>query len=99
MPLTISVSVILNGTQVEHKSGILFTRFVQSMNVIYIYKWHCRCVCLSVCMYVCMSELNLRGLKSHDHETWHVGPLSDVDVHGLSGILIFGRVPPQAHAA
>ena len=56
-------------------------------------------VCLSVCLYVCMSALNLRGLKSHDHETWHVGPLSDVDVHGLSGILIFGRVPPQAHAA
>ena len=52
-----------------------------------------------VCLSVCMSELNLRGLKSHDHETWHVGPLSDVDVHGLSGILIFGRVPPQAHAA
>ena len=38
----------------------------------------------------------LRGLKSHDHETWHVGPLSDLDVHGLSGILIFGRVAPQA---
>ena len=35
-------------------------------------------------------------MKSHDHETWHVGPLSDVDVHGLSGILIFGRVAPQA---
>ncbi len=31
--LTISVSVILNGTQVEHKSDILFTRFVQSMNL------------------------------------------------------------------
>ena len=42
------------------------------------------------------AALNLRGLKSHDHETWHVGPLSDVDVHGLSGILIFGRVAPQA---
>ena len=40
--------------------------------------------------------LNLGDLKSHDHETWHVGPLSDVDVHGLSGILIFGRVVPQA---
>ncbi len=40
----------------------------------------------------------IRGLKSHDHETWHVGPLSDVDEHGLSGILIFDRVPPQAHA-
>ena len=54
---------------------------------------------MSVCMYVCLSALNLRGLKSHDHETWHVGPLSDVDVHGPSGILIFGRVAPQAHAA
>ena len=54
---------------------------------------------VSVCLSVCLSALNLRGLKSHDHETWHVGPLSDVDVHGLSGILIFGRVPPQAHAA
>ena len=53
-------------------------------------------VCLYVCLYVCMSELNLRGLKSHDHETWHVGPLSDLDVHGQSGILIFGRVAPQA---
>ncbi len=45
---------------------------------------------------VCLSALNLRGLKSHDHETWHVGPLSVLDVHGLCGILIFGRVAPQA---
>ena len=52
----------------------------------------CMYVCMSVCLYVCMSALNLRGLKSHDYETWHVGPLSDVDVHGLIGILIFGRV-------
>ncbi len=51
---------------------------------------------VSVCMSVYMSVLNLRGLKSHDHETWHVGPLSDVDVHGPSEILIFGRVTPQA---
>ena len=43
-------------------------------------------VCLSVCMSVCMSALNLRGLQSHDNETWHVGPLSDLDVHGPSGI-------------
>ncbi len=43
-----------------------------------------------------LSALNLRGLKSHDHETWHVGPLSILDVHGLSGISIFGRVAPQA---
>ncbi len=43
-----------------------------------------------------MYPLNLRGLKSHDHETLHVGPLSDLDVHGSSGILIvFGRVAPQ----
>ena len=55
-------------------------------------------VCLYVCMYVCLSALNLRGLKSHDHETWHVGPLSDLDVHGLFGILIYGRIAPQAHA-
>ena len=57
---------------------------------------------LSVCVFVCLSvylfPLNLRGLKSHDHEIWHVGPLSDVDVHGLSVILIFRRMPPQAHA-
>ena len=52
-----------------------------------------------LCMYVCLFPLNLRGLKSHDHETWHVGPLSDLDVHGPIGILIFGRVAPQAHAA
>ncbi len=39
-----------------------------------------------------MSALNLRGLKSHDHETRHIGPLSDIDVHGSSGMLIFGRV-------
>ena len=45
-----------------------------------------------------MSALNLRGLKSHDHETWHVGPLSYLDVHGPSEILIFGRVTPQVHA-
>ena len=56
-------------------------------------------VCLYVCMSVCLSALNLRGLKSHDHETWHVGPLSDLDVHGPSGILIFGRVAPHAHSA
>ncbi len=40
--------------------------------------------------------LNLRGFKSHDNETWHVGPLSDLDVHGLFGILIYGRIGPQA---
>ena len=60
------------------------------------------CFCFGVvfvCLFVCVFPLNLRGLKSHDNETWHVGPLSDVDVHGLSGILIFGRVAPQAHAA
>ncbi len=50
-------------------------------------------------MFVCLFPFNLGDLKSHDHETWHVGPISDVDVHGRSGILIFGRVPPQAHAA
>ena len=54
---------------------------------------------VSVCLSVCLFPLNLRSLKSHDHETWHVGPLSDVDVHGLSGILIFGRVAPQVLAA
>ncbi len=53
----------------------------------------------SVCVFVCLSALNLQGLKSHDHETWHVGSLSDLDVHGPSGILIFGRVAPQVHAA
>ncbi len=36
--------------------------------------------------------LNLRGLKSHDHETWHVGPISDLELHRPSAILIFGRV-------
>ncbi len=56
-------------------------------------------VSVSVCLSVCMSALNLRSLKSHDHETWHEGPLSDLDVHGLSGISIFGRVAPQAHVA
>ncbi len=40
---------------------------------------------------------NLRGLKSHDHETWHVGPLSDLELHGPSGILIFDRVAPHVH--
>ena len=59
----------------------------------------CLFVCLFVCLSVCLFSLNLRSLKSHDPETWHVGPLGDVDLHGLSGILIFGRVPPQARAA
>ncbi len=35
--------------------------------------------------------LNLGDLKSHDHETRHVGPLSYLDVDGPSGILILGR--------
>ncbi len=50
-------------------------------------------------MSVCLSALNLRGLTSHDHETWHVGPLSDLDVQGPSEILISGRDAPQALAA
>ena len=57
---------------------------------------------VSVCLSVCLSAFNLRYLKSHDHETWHAGPLSDLDVHGPIGILIYGRVAPQAtinHAA
>ena len=48
---------------------------------------------------VYLSALKLRGLKSHVHETWHVGSFSDLDEHGPSGILIFGRVAPQAGAA
>ena len=43
--------------------------------------------------------LNLGDLKSHDHETWHVGPLNDEELHGLCWSLILGRVAPQAHAA
>ncbi len=43
--------------------------------------------------------LNPGDLKSHDHETWHVGPLNDEELHGLIGISIFCRVAPQAHAA
>ncbi len=35
----------------------------------------------------------------HDHDIWHVGPLSDLEYHGPSRILIFGRVAPQAVAA
>ena len=53
---------------------------------------------LSVRLCVCVSARNLRSLKSHDNKTWHVGPLSDLDVHGLFGILIYGRIAPQAHA-
>ncbi len=73
--------------------------YIQKKSSIYINHIVGSSVCLSVCVSVCLSALNLRSLKSHDHETWHVGLLSDVDVHGLSGILIFGRVTPQAHAA
>ena len=40
-------------------------------------------------MSVCMSMLNLRSLKSHEHEIWHVGSLSDLDVQRPSEILIF----------
>ncbi len=48
---------------------------------------------------VFLFPLNLPGLKSHDHETWHIGPLNDVELHGQSAILIFGRVAPQAYTA
>ncbi len=51
------------------------------------------------CGLIFLFPLNLGDLKSHDHETWHVGPLNDEEMHGLCGILIFGRVAPQAHAA
>ena len=34
-------------------------------------------------------SLYLQGLKSHDHEIWHVGPLTALDVHALSEILKF----------
>ncbi len=27
-------------------------------------------------LFVCLFPLNLRGLKSHDHKTWHVGPVN-----------------------
>ena len=33
----------------------------------------------------------LRGLKSHDHETWHVGPLNDEELHGPANIAVPGR--------
>ena len=29
--------------------------------------------------------LNLRDSKSHDHTIWHVGPLTALYVHGMSG--------------
>ena len=42
-----------------------------------------------------ISALNLRGLKSQDNKTWHLGSLSDLELHGPNGILICGRVAPQ----
>ena len=43
-------------------------------------------------MFVCLSApRNLRGLKSYDHEIWHVGPLSDRKTLRSIRILIFGR--------
>ena len=30
-------------------------------------------------------SLNLKDLKSHDHTIWHVGPLTALDVHDMSG--------------
>ncbi len=38
----------------------------------------------------------LRGLKSQDNKTWHLGSLSDLELHGPNGILICGRVAPHA---
>ena len=40
---------------------------------------------------------NLRGLKSYDHEIWHVGPLSDRKTLRSIRILIFGRKPKKSH--
>ena len=58
--------------------------------IYYIYCFVCLCVCLSVCLSV---PRNLRGLKSYDHEIWHVGPLSDRKPQCSIRILIFGRKP------
>ena len=43
---------------------------------------------LSVCL---SAPRNLRGLKSYDHEIWHVGPLSDRKPLRSIRIFIFGR--------
>ena len=61
-------------------------------NLLYILL--CLSVCLFVCLSVCLSApRNLRGLKSYDHEIWHVGPLSDRKPLRSIRILIFGRKP------
>ena len=44
---------------------------------------------------VCLSRLNLQSLKSHEHETWHVGSPSDLDVQRPSEILIFDFFRPS----
>ena len=48
------------------------------------------CACYIVCLF---APRNLRGLKSYDHEIWHVGPLSDRKPQCSIRILIFGRKP------
>ncbi len=43
-----------------------------------------------------MFEVARSLFEVYDHEIWHVGPLSDSELHGPSGILIFAVVVPQA---
>ncbi len=46
----------------------------------------------------CLKTQNI-CLKSYDHEICHVRPLSDLELHGPSGIFIIGCVAPQGGAA
>ena len=58
------------------------------LNLLYIL------LCLSVCLFVGLfAPRNIQGLKSYDHEIWHVGPLSDRKPQCSIRILIFGRKP------
>ncbi len=41
-------------------------------------------------------RLSVVGWRAKAADAWFGVSLFDVDVHGLSGILIFGRVAPQA---
>ena len=62
--------------------------WMEIWSCIYKYKY---IITLPVCLYVCMSVPTLWSLKLHDHKTWNVGPLSNLDVQGPSGILIFEK--------
>ena len=100
MHILITWNLTIQALMIKHLLNcvtVIINTWIQN-TIYYIYCFVCLSACVFVCLFVCLSVClsaprNFRGLKSYDHEIWHVGPLSDRKPLRSFRILIFGRRP------